>query len=90
MNAHTTPSYLIPRLRELAADILAGDTQPFGYCSRKYTAADWIDAAEQALDPIEQDFADLRAMAEYEDADWLFAASPSVPHDQREDARWAA
>lgn len=84
MNAHTTPSNFIPRLRELAADILAGDTQPFGYCSRKYTAADWIDAAEQALDPIEQDFADLRAMAEYEDIDWLYSPdwSPALAYDR--------
>lgn len=69
MNAH-----LIPRLTKLATDILAGDTLPFG-SHGKYDSADWIDAAQQALDPVEQDFADLRAMAECDGAEWLFAAS---------------
>lgn len=60
-------------LIKLAQDILNGDTLPFG-SHGVYDSADWIDAAQQALDPVEQDFADLRAMAECDGAEWLFAS----------------
>lgn len=61
-------------LTKLAQDILNGDTLPFGPHG-KYDSADWIDAAHQALDPVDRDFTDLRAMAECDGAEWLFATS---------------
>lgn len=48
-------------LTKLAQDILNGDTLPYGEHG-VYDSADWIDAAQQALDPIDQDFTDIRAM----------------------------
>lgn len=54
-------------LAKLATDILNGDTLPFGSYG-VYDSADWIDAAQQAFDPIEQDFAALRAMVAKEGA----------------------
>jgi hypothetical protein len=48
-------------LLEIATEIMQGKTLPFGSCG-VYDSADWIDAAQQALDPIEQDWTDMRAM----------------------------
>jgi len=61
-------------LTELARDILNGDTLPFGQHG-VYDSADWIDAAQQALDPIEQDFTDIRAMVEKEEAAEAYSTS---------------
>ena len=61
-------------LTELARDILNGDTLPFGQHG-VYDSADWIDAAQQALDPVEQDFTDIRAMVAKEGAWDSFTAS---------------
>lgn len=54
-------------LTELAQSILNGDTLPYGEHG-VYDSADWIDAAQQALDPIDQDFTDLRIMVAKEGA----------------------
>lgn len=61
-------------LTELARDILNGDTLPYGP-NGVYDSADWIDAAQQALDPIEQDYTDIRAMVAKEDAAMHYATS---------------
>ena len=61
-------------LTELAQSILNGDTLPFGEHG-VYDSADWIDAAHQALDPIEQDFADLRIMVAKEEAADAYSTS---------------
>jgi len=61
-------------LTELASDILNGDTLPFGQHG-VYDSADWIDAAQQALDPVEQDFTDIRVMVEKEEAAEAYGTS---------------
>jgi len=61
-------------LTELARDILNGDTLPFGQHG-VYDSADWIDAAQQALDPVEQDYTDIRAMVEKEEAAEAYSTS---------------
>ena len=64
-------------LTELARDILNGDTLPFGEHG-VYDSADWIDAAQQALDPVDQDFTDIRAMVAKEEAAKAMAASKEL------------
>jgi len=64
-------------LTELARDILNGDTLPFGQHG-VYDSADWIDAAQQALDPVDQDFTDIRAMVAKEEAAKAMAASKEL------------
>ena len=65
-------------LTELARDILNGDTLPYGP-NGVYDSADWIDAAQQALDPVEQDYTDIRAMVAKEEA-WERFATSRVAH----------
>ena len=65
-------------LTELARDILNGDTLPYGP-NGVYDSADWIDAAQQALDPIEQDYTDIRAMVAKEEA-WERFSTSRVAH----------
>ena len=61
-------------LKQLARAILNGDTLPYGPHG-VYDSADWIDGAQQALDPVEQDFTDLRVMVAKEEAWDSFTAS---------------
>ena len=61
-------------LTELAQSILNGDALPYGEHG-VYDSADWIDAAQQALDPIDQDFTDLRIMVAKEEAADAYSTS---------------
>jgi hypothetical protein len=65
-------------LLEIATEIMEGKTLPFGSCG-VYDSADWIDAAQQALDPIDQDWTDMRAMVAKERA-WECFATSRVAH----------